>query len=105
MLVTGHPPISDGIVTSPAVSCGTARSSQYAYHSLHPIQTSPSSFNVYSWLKSLGLPLTFAELGAKEEDIPLLVKTLNLCGNTLGGFQPLTEDDVAAIYRLCLSPA
>ena len=56
------------------------------------------------WLKSLGLPLTFAELGAKEEDIPLLVKTLNLCGNTLGGFQPLTEDDVTAIYRLCLSP-
>ena len=58
-----------------------------------------------SWLKSLGLPLTFEELGAKEEDIPLLVKTLNLSGNTLGGFQPLTEDDVAAIYRLCLSPA
>ena len=54
------------------------------------------------WLKSLALPLTFAELGAKEEDIPLLVKTLNLNGNTLGGFRPLTESDVAAIYRLCL---
>lgn len=55
------------------------------------------------WLKSLGLPLTFAELGAREEDIPLLVKTLNLSGNTLGGFKPLRDDDVAAIYRLCLS--
>jgi len=55
-----------------------------------------------AWLKSLGLPLTFAELGAKEEDIPLLVKTLNLSGNTLGGIRPLGEDDVAAIYRLCL---
>jgi hypothetical protein len=55
-----------------------------------------------SWLKSLGMPLTFAELGAKEEDIPLLVKTMNLCGNTLGAFKSLTEDDVAAIYRLCL---
>ena len=54
------------------------------------------------WLKSLGLPLTFAELGAKEEDIPMLVKTLNLSGNTLGGFQPLSEDDVTAIFRLCL---
>lgn len=53
------------------------------------------------WLKSLGLPLTFAELGAKEEDIPLLVKTLNLNGNTLGGFMPLTDADVAEIYRLC----
>ena len=54
-----------------------------------------------AWLKSLGLPLTFAELGAKEEDIPVLLKTLNLNGNTLGGFQPLAESDVAAIYRLC----
>jgi len=57
-----------------------------------------------AWLKSLGLPLTFAELGAKEEDIPVLLKTLNLNGNTLGGFQPLAESDVAAIYRLCLNP-
>lgn len=56
------------------------------------------------WLKSLGLPLTFAELGAKAEDIPLLVKTLNLSGNTLGGFVQLTETDVAAIYRLCVDP-
>ena len=54
------------------------------------------------WLKSLGLPLTFAELGAREEDIPLLVKTLNLNGNTLGGLTPLAEADVEAIYRLCL---
>ena len=52
-----------------------------------------------TWLKSLGLPLTFAELGAKEEDIPLLVKTLNLNGNTLGGIMPLNEADVEAIYR------
>ena len=55
-----------------------------------------------AWLKLLGMPLTFAELGAKEEDIPLLVKTMNFCGNTLGAFKPLAEDDVAAIYRLCL---
>ena len=54
------------------------------------------------WLKSLGLPLTFEELGAKGEDMPLLVKTLNLNGNTLGGFKPLVESDVEAIYRLCL---
>ncbi|MBP5227428.1 MAG: iron-containing alcohol dehydrogenase [Kiritimatiellae bacterium] len=54
------------------------------------------------WLKSLGLPLTFAELGAREEDIPLLVRTLNLNGNTLGGFKPLNDADITAIYRLCL---
>ena len=55
-----------------------------------------------AWLKSLGLPLNFAELGASEEDIPLLVRKLNLSGNTLGGFMQLADDDVAAIYRLCL---
>jgi hypothetical protein len=55
-----------------------------------------------AWLKRLGMPLTFAELGAREEDIPRLVKTMNLGGNTLGTFRPLGEDDVAAIYRLCL---
>ena len=55
-----------------------------------------------AWLKSLGLPPNFAELGAREEDIPFLVKKLNLSGNTLGGFMPLADDDVAAIYRLCL---
>ncbi len=54
------------------------------------------------WLASLGLPLDFASLGAKEEDIPKLVKTLNLSGNTLGSFRPLTDPDVEAIYRLCL---
>ena len=56
------------------------------------------------WLKSIGMPLTFVELGAKEEDIPLLVKTLNLCGNTLGGLMQLDESDVVAIYRLCAAP-
>lgn len=54
------------------------------------------------WLRGLGLPTTFKELGAKEEDIPLLVKTLNLSGNKLGGFKPLDEEDAAAIYRLCV---
>ena len=54
------------------------------------------------WLKSMGLPVNFAELGAKEDDIPKLVKTMNLSGNTLGSFQELDESDVEAIYRLCL---
>lgn len=53
------------------------------------------------WLKAIGLPLTFAELGARVEDIPLLVKTMNLSGNKLGNFAPLDESDVAAIYHLC----
>jgi alcohol dehydrogenase YqhD (iron-dependent ADH family) len=54
------------------------------------------------WLKSLGMPTTFAELGAKEEDIPALVAKLGLRGNTLGGFVQLNDDDVANIFRLAV---
>ena len=68
--------------------------------------------------KVLGITCTFANGTAREvygstkaflreigrEDIPLLVKTLNLGGRTLGGFMPLAGEDVAAIYRLCCAP-
>ena len=56
-----------------------------------------------AWIKSLGMPLTFAELGAKAEDIPLLAANLGLKdGQTLGAFRPLTTADVEAILRLCV---
>ncbi len=49
------------------------------------------------------MPLTFAELGAKAEDIPLLAANLGLRdGQTLGSFRPLTTADVEAILRLCV---
>ena len=57
------------------------------------------------WLKSLDMPLTFAELGAKEEDIPALVAKLGLNGNTLGGLVQLNDEDVANIFRLAVRPA
>ena len=53
-----------------------------------------------AWLKTIGMPLTFAELGAKKEDIPALVKKLGLRGGTLGAFRPLTDDDVTKILLL-----
>ena len=53
-----------------------------------------------AWLKSLGMPLTLAELGAKEADIPTLVANLRLNGNTLGAFRPRADADVAAILKL-----
>lgn len=54
-----------------------------------------------AWLKSLGMPLTFAELGARREDIPRLVETLGLHGNLLGNFRKLNDADVTAIFELC----
>lgn len=56
-----------------------------------------------AFLTSIGMPADFAELGAKEEDIPLLVKTLGLGEEyTMGGFMKLGSKEVEAIYRLAL---
>jgi alcohol dehydrogenase YqhD (iron-dependent ADH family) len=52
--------------------------------------------------KSIGMPIRFAELGAKAEDIPLMVKTLGLGENTMGSFVKLTEEDVKKIYELAV---
>ena len=56
-----------------------------------------------SWLRSIGMPTTFAELGAKAEDIPLLAANLGLGdGQTLGSFRALSTADVESILRLCV---
>ena len=55
-----------------------------------------------AWIHSLGMPLTFHELGAKAEDIPALVASLGLNGNTLGRFRPLTDADVTKILESCV---
>jgi len=57
------------------------------------------------FLVSIGMPRNFAELGAREEDIPALVHTL--CwgdGRTgsISGFVTLSEEDCANIYRLMI---
>ncbi|MBE6397029.1 MAG: iron-containing alcohol dehydrogenase [Lentisphaerae bacterium] len=58
-----------------------------------------------AWLKSIDMPTTFAELGAKEEDIPALVAKLGLRGNRLGGFMQLNDEDVTNIFRLAARSA
>jgi len=51
--------------------------------------------------KSLGLPVNFEELGAKEEDIPVLIKNLGLEeGKSIGKFVPLYNEDIEKIYKL-----
>ncbi len=58
-----------------------------------------------SFLKSIGMPSNFAELGAKEEDIPHMAHTCcygNGRSGSVGGFVKLGESDVANIYKLML---
>lgn len=50
--------------------------------------------------KSLGMPLNFEQLGAKAEDIPLLLKYLQIEGRTEGHFVELKTEDCRAVYQL-----
>jgi alcohol dehydrogenase len=55
------------------------------------------------FLTSIGMPINFKELGAKEEDIPKMVEKLGLGEHgTIGSFVKLTSKDVEEIYRLAL---
>ena len=55
-----------------------------------------------SFLISIGMPKNFAELGAREEDIPKLVDMLcnvNGEGGRISGFVTLNEEDCTKIYQ------
>lgn len=52
------------------------------------------------FLHDIGMPINFEELGAKEEDIPILVEKFGLGDSKTGGFMPLSSEDVANIYRI-----
>ncbi len=70
----------------------------------HPEATAREGIRrLQQFLISIGMPRNFAELGAKEEDIPALVHTL--CHGdgregSISGFVTLSEQDCANIYRL-----
>ncbi|MBO6162161.1 MAG: iron-containing alcohol dehydrogenase [Eubacterium sp.] len=70
----------------------------------HPEVTALEGIEAFRrFLIDLGMPKNFEELGAKEEDIPTLVRML--CHGTrrdgnLYGFVKLTEEDCTNIYRM-----
>lgn len=70
----------------------------------HPEVTALEGINAFAaFLKSIGMPSNFAELGAKEEDIPQLVETL-CCGDgrngSISGFVTLNKEDCTKIYQM-----
>ncbi len=72
----------------------------------HPEVTAMAGIKaLQNFLISIGMPRNFEELGAKEEDIPTLVKTL-LYGDggdgVLRGFTELREDDCTKIYQMMI---
>lgn len=73
----------------------------------HPEKTAREGIEALrSFLISIGMPKNFEQLKAREEDIP---KLAHVCcygdgqtAHTVGGFVPLEQKDVEAIYRLML---
>ena len=59
------------------------------------------------FLHEIGMPINFAELGAKEEDIPELAEKFSVTkiGNNgvTGGFVKLTKEDAVKIYKIALN--
>lgn len=51
---------------------------------------------------SLGLPVSFGELGAKEEDISFMAENIAYGETGIGNFVKLKAEDVKEIYRLAL---
>lgn len=54
-----------------------------------------------NFLKSIGMPLSFAELGAKEEDIPMMVEHLGKRGG-VGAFVRILDKEAEDIFRLAV---
>ncbi|MBR1383530.1 MAG: iron-containing alcohol dehydrogenase [Ruminococcus sp.] len=52
------------------------------------------------FLHSIGMPINFAELGAKEEDIPVLVEKFGIGDSRTGGFVHLSAKDITEIYNI-----
>ncbi|WP_242951531.1 iron-containing alcohol dehydrogenase [Clostridium botulinum] len=55
-----------------------------------------------NFLKSIGMTLTFEEIGAKESDIPHMVEKLMNGKDKVSSLVGLTAKDVEEIYRLAL---
>jgi alcohol dehydrogenase YqhD (iron-dependent ADH family) len=54
------------------------------------------------FLHSIGMPINFEELGAREEDIPVLVEKFGIGDGETGGFVHLKAADAAEIYRIAV---
>lgn len=68
----------------------------------HPERTALEGIERYErFLKSLGLPRTFKEIGARREDIPALIaKVRRRPDGLVGNFHPMNDADMRAVYEI-----
>ena len=69
----------------------------------NPEATAKEGINEFrKFLKAIGMPINFAELGAKAEDIPTLVSNLGIGDGVRGGFMELRAADVTKILEIAV---
>lgn len=67
----------------------------------HPKATAKKGIQAFRrFLASIGMPVNFAQLGAKREDIPLLVEKFGVGDGETGGYVALNRQAVTEIYEL-----
>ena len=70
----------------------------------NPEETAKAGIKEFrKFLRSIGMPINFAELGAKAEDIPVLVEKHGLGDGKTGGFVQLSAADVAEILNIAVN--
>ncbi len=68
-----------------------------------PMATAKEGISCFRrFLRSIGMPINFAELGAKAEDIPLLVEKFGIGDGRTGGFVKLSAEDITEIYNIAV---
>ncbi|MFA7076079.1 MAG: iron-containing alcohol dehydrogenase [Candidatus Izemoplasmatales bacterium] len=67
-----------------------------------PLKVAHAGINALeSFFKEIGMPTSFKEIGAKEEDIPKLIEKLRVnVGERVGNFKSLTMEDAENIYHI-----
>ncbi len=70
----------------------------------NPEKTALEGIEKYKqFLSSIGMPINFEQLGAKESDIPFMAKNMGLTDEKKkGSFVQLTTSDVESVFRLAL---
>jgi len=67
----------------------------------NPENTAKAGIKAFrQFLHDIGMPINFEELGAKEEDIPVLVEKHGIGDGLTWGFVRLSAKDIAEIYRI-----
>ncbi|MBO4395267.1 MAG: iron-containing alcohol dehydrogenase [Eubacterium sp.] len=67
---------------------------------VNPIETAMRGIERFeAFLKQIGMPSTFSDIGAKKSDIPTMVERLFSKKETEGNYVKLSRDDVTKIYE------